>query len=181
MKRILVTLILAIVIAGPVRADEEEPAPMAGVMFDPIGSALGLATGIFNVSIEIQVAIGDHIGLSVTPMFAAYLFDDAKVYGGGLELGPRILVTGNKLAGVYIYPLVSFAWATGSRESTGETVSGGGILAGMEIGYTWAWESGFMLSLGGGVGYMKFVGNIGGRTPDPQILPRFRLCFGYGW
>jgi len=51
----------------------------------------------------------------------------------------------------------------------------------MEIGYTWALESGFMLSLGGGVGYLKFLGNIGGREPELPVQPRFRLCFGYGW
>ena len=181
MKKILAVTIILAVFCGPGMAEDEEHHPSMAVMFDPLSTGIGIGLGIANVSLEFQVAFSDYVGMSIAPVFAYYKTGDIEVYGGGFEIGPRFFFSGKKLSGFYAYPLVSFAWAAGENSSNSDSASGGGIFVGAELGYSWTWTPGFMMYLGAGAGYFKYLGDLSEYEPTWPVQPRIRFALGYGW
>ena len=142
---------------------------------------VGFALGVANISVEYQHAFSKSLGMSVSPAFAYYSFGGITVYGGGLEVGPRFLLSGTALSRWYLYPFVSLAYASGSEDDTDADASGGAWAVGAEIGFSWTYPSGFMMNLGGGLAYVGYTGDLSDvETPLP-IIPRINFSLGYGW
>lgn len=195
MKTASVLAFVAIMACAPVMAHAQEPAviaepaaevdPSNAFMINPLSTLLGLAFGLVYVGIEYDHAFNDWLGLNVTPSFVYWKFSDVKIIGGGVELGPRFLLSFDRLQGFFIQPLFVFQYLSGEDTASGSEVhvDGGSIGAALDFGYTWTWAPGFALGLSGGVAYTQFIGDLEQYQDDRPlpITPRLNLTLGYAW
>ena len=104
-----------------------------------------------------------------------------KVNTGGIGAGYRYYFTHEKKevpSGFYVTPQASLA--LGKTEGDASFTS---FAIGAEIGYQWAWESGFTLDLGIGPNYTTISGDVEDEDFDTtsRILPSVTLAIGFAF
>ena len=178
-----VGITLLLVASVPALTDElpDHPELEDGILLRPVDMIVGFALGVANVSVEYQHAFSESVGMSVSPSFAYYSFGGVTAYGGGVEVGPRFLLSATALSRWYVYPFVSFAYASGSEDDTDVDASGGAWALGAEVGFAWTYPSGFMMNLGGGLAYFGYTGDLSDVDQPLPIIPRINFSLGYGW
>lgn len=142
---------------------------------------LGLAFGNFNVTYERVISSSSSILIRGQYM---YKLLGIKVNLGGVGLGYRYYITHVKKpvpSGFYVNPQASFSFGSVADDND-VMVSANAFGIGAELGYQWAWESGFVLDLGIGPMYNfasassgNDVGSIDG------FFPSATLAIGYAF
>ena len=141
---------------------------------------LALAFGSFNATYERVVSPSSSILIRGQYMFKL-LGKDVSL--GGFGLGYRYYITHAKKpvpGGFYITPQGSYSF--GSVKDEDDTKTGASTFGlGAELGYQWAWESGFVLDLGIGPMYhfLSGTGDADGKTSG--IFPSATLAIGYSF
>lgn len=152
MKKYLVCMLVLLLCSGFIFAREETPQERKNaIVFKPGSLMLGALIGVVDIFVEYQHAFGQYFVLTVAPEIAFSFLGTAV----GVELGAVIHPTGHGLKGFYFgfYPGIyvgDWAWTTSWS---------------LELGYEWVFNSGFVLVLGGGAGYIW----ISGPTPRLNI------------
>ena len=142
---------------------------------------LGLAFGNFNATYERVLGTSSSILIRGQYMYKIF---GVKVGLGGVGLGYRYYITHVKKpvpGGFYINPQAVYSFGS-LYDVNDEKISGTTLGIGAELGYQWAWESGFVLDLGIGPMYNfasassgNDVGNIDG------FFPSATLAIGYAF
>lgn len=141
---------------------------------------LGLAFGNFNATYE-RV-----LGTSSSVLFRGqymYRLLGEEVNMGGLGVGYRYYITHAKKpvpGGFYINPQAAFSFGS-ITDDNDETFNASTIGIGFELGYQWAWESGFVLDLG--IGPMYTFASVEEDTGDDisGFLPTGTIAIGYAF
>lgn len=139
---------------------------------------LGLAFGNFNVTYEKVLNSSSSVLFKGSYMYEIF---GEKVNTGGLGVGYRYYFThANKQVptGFYVNPQVSL-----SLGKTEGDVSFTIFAVGAELGYQWAWESGFTLDLGIGPNYTTISGDVENEGFDSTsgILPSATIAIGFNF
>ena len=141
---------------------------------------LGLAFGNFNATYERVLGTSSSVLLRGQYM---YRLLGAKVNMGGVGVGYRYYITHAKKpvpGGFYINPQAAFSFGNVTDEYD-ETFSASTIGIGFELGYQWAWESGFVLDLG--IGPMYTFANVDDNYGEDisGFLPTGTIAIGYAF
>lgn len=139
---------------------------------------LGLAFGNFNATYERVLGTTSSVLIKGQYMYKL-LGVEVNLAGGGL--GYRYYFTHAKKpvpSGFNITPQVTFAFGSVTNDAD-EKISASTIAFGAEIGYQWAWESGFVLDLG--IGPMYTMAQGGGDEDLSGIMPSATLAIGYAF
>ena len=174
MRKVFFTLVfgLGLIFSTQVQAQSQEAPGYTSVIKT---SPLALAFGNFNATYEKVLNEKSSVLFSANYIFSLFGVD---VNAGGVGAGYRHYFTYKKKdvpTGFYVQPQVGLGF--------GADILTVGI--GAEIGYQWAWESGFVLDLGIGPQYTYF--NYNGDDDDlfdddaGGILPTLTLAIGYAW
>jgi hypothetical protein len=141
---------------------------------------LGMAFGNFNATYE--RVLGTTSSVLIRGQYM-YKLLGVEVNLAGFGLGYRYYFTHAKKTvpgGFYINPQVAFAFGS-LTNVLDEEISANTIGFGAELGYQWAWPSGFVLDLG--IGPMYTFATGGG--PDAEtitgIMPSATLAIGYAF
>jgi hypothetical protein len=139
---------------------------------------LGLAFGNFNVTYEKVLN-----SKSSVLFHAQYMFEllGVDVNTGGLGVGYRYYFTHENKevpSGFYVQPQTSFGFGSVEDDANFTTVS-----LGAELGYQWAWPSGFTLDLGIGPNYTVISGDVDDVDFDTTsgIIPSATLAIGFAF
>ncbi len=142
---------------------------------------LGLAFGNFNVTYERVISSSSSILLEGQYM---YKLLGIKVNLGGLGVGYRYYITHVKKpvpSGFYINPQASFSFGS-VTDNADVMVSANTFGIGAELGYQWAWESGFVLDLGIGPMYNFTSASSGSDVASVNgFSPTATLAVGYAF
>ena len=153
----LTALALTTLALAPAAALAEQPlqvtvveAPMPDrdnrISLNPLGALIGLG------SFTYERALGDRVGLTLSPSFMYLGFSENKVYGAGFGVGAAFYITGTAPEGfrVSLDAAPGFVTAeSGSSDATAFMFNSRAML-----GYNWVWHSGFTLGLNAGVQYL---------------------------
>ena len=139
---------------------------------------LGMAFGNFNMTYEKVLNTKSSILFSGSYMYELFGVD---VNTGSIGLGYRYYITNEKKevpSGFYVNPQASFGFGNVENDVNFTTFS-----LGAELGYQWAWESGFTLDLGLGPNYTSVSGDVDnvGFDSTGGILPSATLAIGYAF
>jgi hypothetical protein len=167
MKKIGTILLLAVLAVSVLPAQETTGTAAEAAVRDNsfginvLGAVGGLIFGSVDIMIEYQHAFGPHLALLVTPevLFGTGFWGIAS--GVGLNIYPM----GKYLHGFFI-----------SLFPVGGVVGAGGYIfpyfgAFLRLGFEWVFDSGFLLSLGGGGRWDNYRG----------LGPNLVLTLGYAW
>lgn len=172
MKKILASVVLALVFSGVAMAQDEEPAPSNIIKTNPIGLAFG------NINLTYEMALSQALSFQVGGNFFTRILG-TEVSGFGINGGVRFYMT-NKTKpapeGFYVGPRVAFNSFT--EKATDENVTTLGI--GALIGYQWIFSSGVSLDLGAGPTYL-FAGDNGSTNDFSGIVPNISFAVGYAF
>jgi hypothetical protein len=129
--------------------------------------------------------VGRSISLFAGPALAYGTATDGatttRTYGFGADAGLRLFFGGRAPEGGWFSPIGALFYAT-ARSTAGERLTATGSMIGALAGYTWIWNSGFVLSLGGGLVYVDLRLDGPGISAGAQgIVPALRLALGYGF
>jgi hypothetical protein len=116
------------------------------VSLNPIGALIGLG------SFTYERALGDRVGLTLSPSFMYLGFSENKVYGAGFGVGAAFYITGTAPEGFRFSVDAAPGFVTaesGSSDATAFMFNSRAML-----GYNWVWHSGFTLGLNAGVQYL---------------------------
>ena len=141
---------------------------------------LALAFGDFNATFERVLNTKSSIQISGHYMFR--LFGE-EVNLGGLGLGYRYYITHAKKpvpSGFNITPQGVFSFGNVKNED-GTSTGANSFGIGAEIGYQWAWESGFVLDLGIGPMYRFLSGTGDAEGNTSGFWPSATLAIGYAF
>ncbi len=155
---------------------------------------IALAFGRFNATYEKVLDSKSSVLISGNYMFKFFGLD---VNAGGVGLGYRYYFTHAKKdvpTGFYVNPETSFSFGSVrvETENASNRTSFASLGLGAEVGYQWAWSSGFALDLGIGPMYRFIMGssktegengekesNAFGRTGG--IAPAITIAIGYAF
>jgi hypothetical protein len=175
MRKLFFTLVfgLGLVLSAQAQAQTQEAPGYTSVIKT---SPLALALGNFNATYE--NVLNERSALLFSANYIYQLFG-ADVNAGGVGAGYRHYFTYKKKdvpTGFYVQPQVSAGFGSGFYT----------LGIGAELGYQWAWESGFVLDLGIGpqYTYLNFDegdNDLGFDDDAGGILPAFTLAIGYAW
>lgn len=142
---------------------------------------LGLAFGNFNATYE--RVLGTSSSILVRGQYM-YRLLGVKVNLIGAGLGYRYYFTHAKKpvpAGFYVNPQATFATGTVTDENE-EKINATTFGIGFELGYQWAWSSGFVLDLGLGPMYTFASGSSGSDVTNVDgFLPSATVAIGYAF
>ena len=138
---------------------------------------LSLAFGNFNISYELVINSKSSVLIEGQYLYKLFGLD---VNTGGIGIGYRYYFTHNNKevpTGFYINPQVGFG--IGNVED----VQFSTFSVGAEIGYQWAWDSGFTLDLGIGPNYTSVSGDIGNInfSSTGGIIPSATIAIGFAF
>lgn len=120
--------------------DEDDPERHLAVLFNPLGTAVGVYGG------EVDFAVARHVVLAVEGAFYRVDNTTARSLGAGVQLFPFR----SAFHGIYLFPRFAYARAsTYVDDSTSVDTNVFGL--GGTVGYQWTFDYGFSLRLGGGV------------------------------
>lgn len=139
---------------------------------------LGLAFGNFNVAYEMVMNESSSLIFDVSYMYELF---GIKVNTFGVGAAYRYYFTHASKevpTGFYVNPQVGLSFGSAEGDVGFTTI---GI--GAELGYQWAWESGFTLDLGIGPNYTMISGDVDdvGFDNTSGILPSATLAIGYAF
>lgn len=141
---------------------------------------LGLAFGNFNATYERVLGTSSSILIRGQYMYKIF---GLKVGLGGVGLGYRYYITHAKKpvpSGFYVNPQAVYSF--GSMDDINDvSVSISTIGLGAELGYQWAWPSGFVLDLGLGPMYTIVLGDNSDIELASGIGPTATLAIGYAF
>lgn len=172
----LLKTLLALLLSLPTTAlaqqayDAPKESPSWTVQVDPLTTALGF------VHVQVEYAFTDHFSLYAGPhlrLFNGLIAEPDDDYMGlGAEVGARWFFRGGAPRGW---------WAQGrgvlAHLSSGEETALGGYVSALG-GYTWIFDSGFVLSAGLGVQYIRYqVAEQGPRG----VLPAAHTTLGFAF
>ena len=169
-----------------VSAEEARRGIGKAVLINPLGPLLGLVVDIAGIDaallhIRYHQALSERVGLTAVPVYghAHFLFDFRFI---GAKGGPRISLTGSRLEGWHLLPMVLMGWAWTTNYHGKILASAPMVGGGLSAGYTWCW-SGFVLELGGGLYTSTYLDATDLGAPEPLlgIKPEINLSLGYGW
>jgi len=141
---------------------------------------LGLAFGNFNATYE--RVLNESSSVLIRGQYMYKIFG-VKVNLGGVGLGYRYYITHAKKpvpSGFYVNPQAAFSFGS-LDDVNGEKVSVTTLGIGAELGYQWAWESGFVLDLGIGPMYTFVMGGDNNIDISSGFLPSATLAIGYAF
>jgi len=141
---------------------------------------LGMAFGNFNATYE--RVLGTTSSILIRGQYM-YKLLGVEVNLAGFGLGYRYYFTHAKKAvpgGFYINPQVAFAFGS-LTNVLDEEISANTIGFGAELGYQWAWPSGFVLDLGIGPMYTFATGGGADAETITGIMPSATLAIGYAF
>ena len=142
---------------------------------------LGLAFGNFNLTFERVISPSSSVLIRGQYM---YKLLGIKVNMGGLGVGYRYYITHAKKpvpSGFYVNPQAAFSFGS-VADNNDVMISANTFGIGAELGYQWAWESGFVLDLGIGPMYNFASGTSGEDTGKIDgFLPSATLAIGYAF
>lgn len=187
MRKTLVPVVVALCCLAEGRAlaqeesldpDEEDPRPRHTITTNP----LTLLTGTFGA--EFESATRPNASWFLGPSFAFTSTSkngtSNSLFGFGATAGARVFSGKQAPNGFWAGPQLSIFWI--SDDSASAVAFDLAALA----GYTWIFDGGFALSLGGGVQYidMKIEANTGGETRTmgvEGVFPALRLALGFAY
>ncbi len=163
---------------------DDSEIPRHAVTINPLGILFG------SLDIEIESALRPNSAWFWGPSFAYASSSDGgtsnKLYGAGATVGVRGFSGKRAPAGFWGGPQASLMWITGDVGSEASASAVAWSLGAL-VGYTWIFDNGFVLSLGGGMQYIHM--QLEAREPGyddyytmtigPEgILPTVRLALG---
>lgn len=115
------------------------------VSLNPLGALIGLG------SFTYERALGDRVGLTLSPSFMYLGFSENKLYGAGFGVGAAFYITGTAPEGfrASIDAAPGFVTAESSKSDATAFMFNGRAM----LGYNWVWHSGFTLGLNAGIQY----------------------------
>ncbi len=141
---------------------------------------LAMAFGNFNGTYEKVLNPKSSVLFSASYMFKLF---DVDINAGGLGAGYRYYITHAKQeipTGFWVMPEASFAF--GSIKNSDVKGSFTTLSLGAQIGYQWAWDSGFTLDLGIGPHYSFVSGEAQDSFSSTSgILPAATLAVGFAF
>lgn len=142
---------------------------------------LALAFGNFNATYEKVLNTKSSVLFSANYMYKLFGED---ISAGGIGAGYRYYFTHAKRAvptGFWVTPEAAFAF--GNVKANESNVSITTFSVGAQIGYQWAWDSGFTLDLGIGPNYTIINGDLDKSNFETTngILPSATLAIGYAF
>ncbi len=172
MKKLFVSLFFVVVATLSVNAQQQHV-----IKTNPIA----LAFGSFNATYEKVLNTKSSVLVSGSYMFK---FFNVSVNAGGLGAGYRYYFTHAKKevpTGFYVMPEAAFSFGSFKHDDDSKSsFSSFGI--GAELGYQWAWQSGFTLDLGIGPMYHSVTGNnTSGFSKTSGIGPAMTIAIGYAF
>lgn len=143
---------------------------------------IGLAFGNFNATYEKVLNTKSSVLFSANYMYKLFGED---ISAGGLGAGYRYYFTHAKRmvpTGFWVNPEAAFAFGS-VKTNQGNKANINTISFGAQIGYQWAWDSGFTLDLGIGPHYTILNGDLDNTSFDTtnRILPAATLAIGYAF
>lgn len=142
-------------------------------------SPIGLAFGNFNATFERVISESSSVLISANYF---YQFLGVDVNTVGVRGAYRYYFTHKKKdvpTGFYVNPQI------GASFGSSDDVSYGSFSIGAEVGYQWAWDSGFVLDLGIGPNYTNLTGDFNEIGFDASggsaILPSITVAIGYAF
>ncbi len=142
---------------------------------------VGLAFGNFNVTYEKVLDTKSSLLFDAQYMYQLFGTD---IKAGGLGLAYRYYFTHAKRevpTGFYVNPQLSYSFGN-LEDSNAQKQSFGIFGIGAEIGYQWAWDSGFTLDLGIGPNYSIITGDVGDSFDKTSgILPSATVAVGFAF
>lgn len=170
------------------KKDEKERYPMMALMVNPVGIAVGAATGVMMINLDYELRLWKPFGLSVQPSYAKFSFDTTEkgvtlttdISGIGVTLGlPIFLFSMEAPHGFFLKPLFSFQKFSGDVSGVAGA-SMNMIGYGGTLGYTWQWTWGLIMSFEIGAEKISFSGTGSDKMELPiAVLPM--LNFWLGW
>lgn len=140
-----------------------------------------LAFGNFNATYERVLNSSSSFLVQGNYMYKLFGLD---VTAGGLGLGYRYYFTHAKKqvpSGFYVNPEAGFSLGS-VKYADGTKASFSTFGVGAELGYQWAWTSGFTLDLGVGPTYQFLTGkDTSGFAKTSGILPALTVAIGYAF
>jgi len=171
MKKLFFVFGLLLLMAGGLRAQAYDNVIKT--------SPIGLAFGNFNATYERVISESSSVLVSANYV---YQFLGIDVNTVGLRGAYRYYFTHEKKdvpTGFYVNPQIGVSFGSADDFSYGT------FTLGAEVGYQWAWDSGFVLDLGIGPNYTSLTGDADAIGFDAEggsaILPSATLAIGYAF
>lgn len=145
-------------------------------------SPIGLAFGNFNATYEKVLNTKSSVLFSASYM---YKLLGADISAGGVGAGYRYYFTHAKRVvptGFWVMPEADFAFGS-VKDANDKKKSITTFSAGAQIGYQWAWDSGFTLDLGIGPHYTIINGDVDNTeiSSKNSITPAATLAIGFAF
>lgn len=131
-----------------------------------------LAFGVFNACYEKTTGEKSSFQLSASAFFSGLEdINGDNVSAFGLGAGYRFYITAKEAPrGFYAMPQVGYSFGDGASQ----------LGIGVDLGYQWVWDSGFVLDVAVGPTY-GIAGGDDDTVFDNGILPRIILAVGYAF
>ncbi len=189
MKKIVVASVLALfVVQGAIAgntavSDTVKKDKNMAVTWDPLSLIALTLSGSYGVGLTDKIAL--IVPLGITYVGTSIKYDNSKsssyLLGIHTGLGARFYFSGGAFKdGFYIQPNFSFGWLKFGDSGVNAISVGGNAL----LGYSWVWDSGFIMNLAGGVGYSHSSVDTdasAGALKIEGVLPALEFAIGYAW
>ncbi|MBL4818358.1 MAG: hypothetical protein JKY15_03885 [Deltaproteobacteria bacterium] len=186
MKKLVFVMMAMLLASGAVFAESAKGVSQKrdmAITWNPL-SLLGLTlAGSYGIALHEKVALIVPLGLTYVNAGVKTDTGSSSSYLFGIQsgLGARFYLSGAAFQdGLYIQPNASIGWLKFGSSGGSSLTLGANAL----FGYSWVWDSGFMMNLAGGAGYVySSIGtdsNAGALKID-GILPALEFAIGYAW
>lgn len=184
MKKILSLILVGTLLAGSAFAGESAKGNRnMAFTWNPLSLLALTFSGSYGIGVSEKVALIVPLDLMYVATGVSDGNNSASGYLFGISsgLGVRFYFTGGAFEdGFYIQPNGHIGWLKFGSNGLNALLIGGNAL----LGYSWVWDSGFIMNLAGGAAYYHTsvgtdskagVFNISG------VLPAVEFAIGYAW
>jgi hypothetical protein len=176
MKKLITLNLVLICLTGPALAAEpqevREEIHTDALLISPFVTTVGAVSAQApTFLVEYQHSFGSKLGLIANGI--GIIFPEGDGMFGLIETGPRFLLTGENLDGLYLFPFAGIAFAIPAASQLGFLFD-----LGAEFGYSWTFHNGFMVNIN--AGFCFFLSPAGEAAVD-IIIPRVGFNLGYSW
>lgn len=147
LKKSIIALSAVALLSNSVFAEDQKKNMEISV--NPIMMALGY------LPLTYRIALTEKMALGVNAYGHFFSLGDTKVHGLGIGVSTKFFLSGTAISDSwYVQPQVNFGYEKFTEKGVW-ALSPSAI-----VGYTWVWDSGFLINLGGGLQYKgAFVGS----------------------
>ncbi|MEI6806751.1 MAG: hypothetical protein WCK49_09650 [Myxococcaceae bacterium] len=187
MRKIVSLLLVGLLVSGSVFAknakEVEKPRRDMAVTWNPLSLLMLTASGSYGIALGERLALIIPLSLTYVSTGISDNSSSASSYLFGVSSGAglRFYFSGGAFEdGFYVQPNVSIGWLKFGSDGANSLSIGANAL----LGYSWVFDSGFMMNLAAGAGYTHSsvkTDSSAGAFKISGVFPALEFAIGYAW